>query len=260
MRPHRLASRLRGVLLAALALVLATGGCTRRNGGPASGPADWALAPEEAHYGASYAEWSARWWQWAYEQPRTNHPLFDETGADAWRGQVDPVWFLGGPMAPNLTDPTLASCDRTFTLPSGIALFFPIICVSWDNQECAEPDTTYSLTELRAFAYEAVQNAIDLHCELDGVPLVDSPDLAGAVRYRAMAPEFSTSLPADNIFTQLCGEPAVPVVYDPVTSDGVWMMIGPMPPGGHLLHFSGTFPNVPSPYHIDATFHITVLP
>lgn len=257
-RSARWRSVLRIGILVVLATGLATGACTRRNGPGPDDPASWVLQPEEAHYGASYAEWSARWWQWAYELPRTNHPLFDTVGTDAARGQIDPVWFIGGIFTPNYV-PLTGTAERTITIPSGIALFFPIVNSSWDNEECVEPDTNFSFTELREMARNVVENVQDLHCSIDGVEVLNAPDLASGFRFRAQAPEFSTAIPADNIFVDLCGDAPVPVVYDPVAADGIYMMIGPMPAGGHTVTFSGTFP-VPAYFHIEITYHITVLP
>src|SRR4051795_351517 len=76
---------------------------------PASPPAsadaghhDRVLSPESKHYGRTYGDWSARWWQWALAIPvhsppfgdRIGHPLFDLTGARCGVGQSGPVWFL----------------------------------------------------------------------------------------------------------------------------------------------------------------------
>ena len=38
-------------------------------------------------YGLSYAEWSARWWQWIYQIPLSVKPNFDTTGEDCAQGQ-----------------------------------------------------------------------------------------------------------------------------------------------------------------------------
>jgi len=55
------------------------------------------LPPNAQAYGASYAEWSARWWQWNFSLAVDENPSFDqgncENGAN---GQDEKVWFLTG--------------------------------------------------------------------------------------------------------------------------------------------------------------------
>jgi hypothetical protein len=241
---------------------LALGGCPQPAQiapRPPSG-ASFVLAPEQVHYGATYAQWSQRWWQWVFELPLTNHPLYDRTGADALQGQIDPVWFLGGVFSVN-GSPVDPVAVRDVTIPSGIALFFPIINTSWSNYECSGIDTDWTFSYMRGLAAEQVENVTDLLCELDGRKIIDSPDLAGASRFRAQAPAFAIQLTADNILSDFCGFPQPPRVMDPVATDGIWMMIAPLPPGGHLLHFTGTFPTFgPGGFHLDVTYRITVLP
>jgi hypothetical protein len=250
----------RTTALVALAVVPAAGGCGGSGPGAAAPTAaDYLLAPEEVHYGLSYSGWSMRFWQWMYELPRTNHPVFDPTGAEAWRGQVDPVWFLCGILG-SLFAPTDGTAVRDITVPNGTAFFVGPACVSWTNQECVDPDTTYSYTELRQFAYDAVQSVRDVRCEVNGVSLLDSPDLAGAARFRAQAQQFSYLVPADNVFVEICNDAATSVVHGPVASDGIWVMIAPLPPGQHTIHFEGTFPGNPVDFHQDITYHVTVLP
>jgi hypothetical protein len=247
---------LRAIVRAILCVSIAAGGCNRGQG--FGGRVNHVLPPEEAHYGAAYAEWSARWWQWVIEHPRTNHPLYDETGAYAAEGQINPVWFLGGIFRP-WGQPTNGTVVRNITIPSGVALFFPVINVQSSSDTCSGPNAPVSFTELRDFARDAVENVADLDCELDGAVILHSPDLPGAVRWRAQAPEFSALVPGDNIFADSCdGVPITPRTMGPIASDGIWVMIEPLPPGGHTLTFSGTFPTG-GPFHVDVTYHITVL-
>ncbi len=248
------------LLLAGLALVLVAAGCAGGGGGGGpSGGALYVLAPDELHYGASYGAWGARWWQWCMEHPVTNHPLFDTTGADALEDQVDPVWFLGGVMVTVLA-PSTGFAERSVTIPRGIALFFPIINTEIDNGYCLPPDWgTKSITEMRQFAYDSVNAVQDVYCEVDGASIIDSPDLSGAIRYRAISPQFSAFIPADNIGAAMCGDPAVARLIDPIASDGIWMMLEPMPPGEHEIRFGGTFP-IPVVFHLDIIYHITVTP
>ena len=42
-------------------------------------------------YGMSYAEWTAKWWQWFISIPGdNNHPINDATGASCSRNQAGP--------------------------------------------------------------------------------------------------------------------------------------------------------------------------
>lgn len=253
-----LARHARGILFGALAVALAFGGCGGGGGAPAPTAWDYVLSPELIHYGASYGAWSARWWQWAGEMPATGHPLYDPVGTDAWKNQIDPVWFIGGVFG-TWAAPFTGSAERTVVLPPGKALFFPIINGGWDNVSCLPPGwTPQPMTELRRLAYEIVSAVEDVYCYLDDVPIIDSPDLSGAVRFRAIAPEFSILYPADSIGERACNDPPGPVFIDPVASDGIWMMLAPLPPGEHTLRFGGTFPS--GPFRIDIVYHITVAP
>src|SRR6185312_16592254 len=64
--------------------------------------------PNSRPYGASYAEWNARWWQWLYGTDRLSSPVFaDNPGTpsepeavDCSAGQRGSVWFLGVPSCP----------------------------------------------------------------------------------------------------------------------------------------------------------------
>src|SRR5215831_10665104 len=61
------------------------------------------------------------WWQWALETPASENPLTDTTGQFAAVNQRGRVWFLAG----NSGGITI----RPITVPSGKALFFPIVNV-----------------------------------------------------------------------------------------------------------------------------------
>jgi hypothetical protein len=251
---------LRSVLLGAVLLAVASGGCQR--GGNAQPAvlrgADFVLLPDEVHYGATYAQWSQRWWQWAYELPRTGHPLYDPTGANALQGQIDPVWFIGGAFAA-FGDPPPGAVVRDITIPGGIALFFPIINAVSDNTNCGLPDTTFSFTELRALCAQTVESVRDVYFEIDGEVVIDSTDLGGAERFRAQAPAFGAWLTDDNIWSDFCGGVPQPArVVETVAADGIYAMVGPMPSGAHTLRFAGTFSS--TGYRVDVTYHVNVLP
>lgn len=52
--------------------------------------------PDSEPYGLTYADWSARWWQWVSSIVETDSPLNDDTGKNCGNNQSGPVWFLAG--------------------------------------------------------------------------------------------------------------------------------------------------------------------
>lgn len=193
------------------------------------------LPPQSKPYGLTYGEWGAKWWQWAFSLPLDHHPLFDVTGADAAVGQSGNVWFLGGVFVQS------GQATRSITIPSGTALFFPVLNV---ETSILEGDGTNE-QELRQKANDIVDLATDLSAEIDGKPV------ANFASFRAESPLFTFSLPADNIL----GKPAT---SSPSVTDGYWLFLPPLSVGKHTIHFSGTFPQVP--FTLDLQYFVTVEP
>jgi hypothetical protein len=193
----------------------------------------------------SYAEWTQRWWQWAYGLPVDGHPLFDETGADCAAGQSGPVWFLGGVF--NVS----GSADRTLcSVPTGKALFFPILNVEWDNI-CPPIEPPMTIEELRAIAASFMDLATDLSCELDGRPITNLD------RYRFAGDPFGVDIPSGSIWEFFgCATPAGH--YEPLVPDGFYLMLAPLSPGAHVLHFRGTVGD-PVNFTLDITYHLNVV-
>jgi hypothetical protein len=67
-------------------------------------------------------------------------------------------------------------------------------------------------------------------------------------------------MPADNIGAAMCGDPAVPTLVSPAVSDGIWLMLRPLPPGPHTIRFGGSFPVIGGVFQLDITYHVTVTP
>jgi hypothetical protein len=221
--------RVRWVLLALLALAV-------------SGPAALAshradVLPPKAHpYGHSYGEWAADWWQWALSQPAATNPLLDETGAQCGNEQEGKVWFLAGAIT---GDPV----TRTCTVPSGKALLFPVINAFY----CAEPDDPPEERTV-AFAREQVayvEAATDLAATIDGRAVRKLP------AYFEESAVFSVVLPEDNIF----GDPDLGGVrLEPCVDAGYYLVVRPLRPGEHTIHFAGTTGD----FSVDVTYHLTV--
>lgn len=67
--------------------------------------------------------------------------------------------------------------------------------------------------------------------------------------YRALSPEYDLVLGADNIF----GAPAG--TYAPGAGDGVYLILTPLAPGVHTIHFHA---DLDGGGQVDATYQLTV--
>src|SRR5262249_50264402 len=81
---------------------------------PAPRPGAKVAPPQARTQGATYSEWSVRWWQWDLEHPLEGHPSIDDPSFDVSSGQSGSVWFLAAPFG---------TVERTCTIPTGTFLF-----------------------------------------------------------------------------------------------------------------------------------------
>jgi hypothetical protein len=216
------------------------------------------VAPVQSNpYGASYGEWSARWWQYALSVPADTSPFFDYTGANFAVGQAGNVWFLSGvivfsspgqPLPPGQVNTVV----RDVTMPSGTALFVPVLNTEYDNLVPGGPNTTFTVDQLRAFAQQTMASAENLQMQVDGRSIVDLS------HYDVTSPVFSYTLPDNNIDTVLTGVNTPAQTVSPVVGDGVYVMLRPLSVGQHTIHFAGDFG--PGNFGLDVTYHITVTP
>lgn len=65
------------------------------------------------------------------------------------------------------------------------------------------------------------------------------PTLQNLEKFRIQSPLFNVTFPENNVFG---GKPG----FTPMLSDGWWILLEPLPPGKHELHFSGTIPDNPT--------------
>ena len=189
--------------------------------------------------GRSYGEWSAAWWQWVLSIPTTVNPLLDATGADCAQGQSGHVWFLAGVL--NVSGDATRSC----TIPSGTALFFPVINVECSTLE-PPPFSGSNETELRSCAHAF--SFTNLQASIDGVPLTN------LASYEIDSPLFTFTLPADNVL----GIAPAPTSGMSV-GNGVYLLLAPLPIGEHTLIFGGEYPDF-NGFTLEITYHLTVVP
>jgi len=213
-----------------LALALFTWACS---------PLSQAARAQSAYPSASLL--ATKWWRWALETPASENPLTDTTGQFAAVNQSGRVWFLAG----NFGGTTV----RTITVPSGKALFFPIVNV-FDVEDAiiAGGVKLFLLPQPVQVAQTVVSNIIatatSLSCEVDGSPV---PITAANME---QSTPFGLHLPADNIL----GVPAG--VYFPAVDSGYYVLLPPLPAGQHTIHLAGsiTFFSL----SLDVTYNITI--
>jgi hypothetical protein len=229
-----------------LMLVVLLPGATAR---ASSNPNPGIVPPGSVYDGKTYGEWSASWWQWAFSIPASNNPLLDKTGADCGAGQSGSVWFLAGVL--NISGKAVRN---ECTVPANTALFFPVLNVEWDNYLCTVPDTHYGVPQLRDIAKTIADAATDMSATIDGVSVRNVPS------YRAVSPVFSITLPSDNVLQAVGCNDAYPGTYSPAVGNGYYLLLAPLTPGPHTIHFEGTQQQTQysGTFSVNITYHLTV--
>ena len=196
-----------------LAFVLALGGISPAfaDGGRGNAGNPGIFPPQSHPYGKSYGEWAAKWWQWVMSIPADRNPLTDETGEFADEGQGGPVWFAAGTFG--------NSVERTYTVPTGKALFVPVF--DCDPTVPGVPCVVCDLQDLAAANTEALEV---LEVTIDGRPVKN------VRRYRASSPgPFAIHYPENSVVGVPAGD------YFPQVADGYWLMLAPLAKGTHEL-------------------------
>lgn len=200
---------------------------------PAENPNPGVFPPESRPFGATYNEWTARWWEFMVSIPAPSNPILDTTGADCGIGQSGPVWFLGGAGAEGIS--------RQCMIPVGKAILFPVI-----NAECSTAEFIAGVNgpDLAPCARDLINLVDSLSASVDGVPLRDLSI------YRFQSPQFTFVIPPNtppnppDVLSVLdFGNPPtalLPAGPSPSVSDGFWIMLAPLSVGTHTITFHGT--------------------
>ncbi len=193
--------------------------------------------------GANYpppSELAARWWNWALEVPAAQSPLLDTTGEFAGVGQSGPVWFLAGTWGGG-------PAVRTFSVPAGKALFFPIVnyfaCGYLHAPKFGGfPPGPIDYQREMAKAFIDTILVSSLVCEVDGVSV---PVTAAN---REQSDPFALRLPPNNVFM------AAAFTCAPGIDEGYYVLLAPLAPGQHTIHFAAAGTD----FTLDVTDYITV--
>jgi hypothetical protein len=196
------------------------------------------LPPDTEAYGASHAEWAARFAQWNYSFPFDDHPLNDPNPLACGAGQQGPVFFLGSVALPG----DELTMERTCTIPADRALFVSVVFLGCSTLEPAFCGTTQE--ELRATAAQWVDQTTSMDVSLDGVAIAELE------RYRVATGPFSLMVPV--------ASPGVEAGVGLAFSDGYSLLMPPLSPGEHTLHTVYINTNNVAPH--DVTYHLRVVP
>ena len=193
-------------------------------------------------FGGSYAEHAESWLEWAMSIPAATSPFLDTDGSYAAVGQQGKVWYLAGNFG--------GTTERTITVPTGKAVFLPVLNAFWVNTP-EYGDAPWSEAQ-EAFAQQAVaalvDTATDFALEIDGKPVANIAD------FRVLSTTGSCNLPpTDNVF----GVPLEPVPHE-CLADGYWALLPPMSVGMHTVHFRGSISA--NGFSLDVTYYVNVKP
>jgi len=181
------------------------------------------LPPGATVHGKTLGEWSAEWWRWLLAIPEPESPAKDPIGARCHLGQKSPVFFIPGSFG--------ETYHRSCTVPCGQYVFFPIV----NDLEWSPTHICSDCQQCRGIAQGFMDQVAVLECEIDGEAVPDLGD------HREESPCFDFTVPDNNVLGLAAG------TYGPAVSDGFWIMIEPMAPGNHTLHFRGVVGPVTQP-------------
>ena len=171
--------------------------------------------PDSSPFNLTYADWTAKWWQWAYSIPKNIHPAYDDTGKFCKENQKELVWFFPGTYQ--------QSVMRYCEIPYGVGILFPIL-----NSECsfAEYPQMKTKEDLSNCAKKIQDKTVPEFVTLNGVKI---PNLEN---YRIQSDIFNFTLPENNILD-------LPPQTTQAVSDGNWVFLKPLPLGNYELKFKG---------------------
>jgi len=187
-------------------------------------------------FGSSFADWTAKFWQWYLKIPNSQHPFGDSTGDKCALMQNGPVWFLVG---------SAGKVVRNCTIPSDKAILIPII-----NTECSYSESP-DIKDKKGLSDCAItgNNGAKISASVDNRPIVDLN------KYRVATDIFNVTYASDPVF------PTNSNVSQAV-SDGWYLFLEPMKAGQHEIKFTASQvadPNsVGGTSLIDVTYHVTV--
>ncbi|WP_432258033.1 hypothetical protein [Cupriavidus sp. TMH.W2] len=195
---------------------------------PPAGSINPQVVPLDANFrGKTYTEWVVSFWQWALVLPTgpLPHPFNDCQNRPISASQTGNVWYWSAPDAAPLL------CDQTGTvIPGGTAILLTMLDVEASSLDSDPHFNSPTADGQRKIATTFASYISDLFCTIDGVSVTDIP------AYRTTTGQFSFTPPANWIFgTNPTNATATSVAA------GYFLLLKPLSPGKHEIHYGGTF-------------------
>jgi len=232
---------------------------------PAANPPQFPVAKQAANPGvippsanpnpSSYGEMGVKFWQWALAIPFSQNPILDPTGADCAVNQSGPVWFLAGAGGSLYGQPVIRHC----TIPEDVKIFLPIVN-NENDYPCPDPNFQPAPHQsLRDFLINGdpshnIPGPSQFFDSVDTVKVsVDGTELQNVRDYRATSSLFQFT--GDLSLSGPQFDPCITGLKQQATSDGYWLMLAPLSPGPHTIHF---FASISGSTLQDVTYFLTV--
>jgi hypothetical protein len=194
--------------------------------------------------GKTYGDWGAEWWKLVVGLPFDESPVpADSSGC--YPDQHGPVHFLFGNFG--------GTSERTCTVPAGKRIFFPFLN-AFNDFPCPDPAFApaegQSLEDFLTAGIDPIFSNLvtSLVADLDGVPISNLRSYRATSRIE----EFEADISNQVI------DPCVTGDIQHGVADGYWLMLKPLSPGEHTLHFGGAMDFFGTPFSLDVTYHLTV--
>ena len=187
--------------------------------------------PDSRPFGRTFAEWTARWWQWILSVAKTENPIVDGNGKNCANNQTGPVWFLAGTFK--------GPAERSCTIPADKAILSPVINF---EASVAEGDGTTD-EELSARAKFEMDQITNMRAMISGINVNELN------QYRIQSPPFNVTLPADNVL-------GLPAQTTKMISEGYWLFLKPLEPGNYDIQSFGSC--LAGRIKIGISYHLTI--
>lgn len=223
------------------------------------------LPPNAKAFGKTYGELSAEWWKWALALPADDdHPLIADGDMDCTLGQQGKVWFLGGTYAavpdPGDSNVVRGTADRRCAIPTGKALYFPIINIIC-SEVTGDGSTGAELTGCATSLLDEFVRTDTLSATVDGRRITRLRP------YRTVSDPFTIDpLPVPNLLgaplclaTEGCPPGQVGPTTGPAVTSGYYLLLAPLSKGEHTLTFEGKLVAGDFEFALDIRYALTVV-